>query len=137
NNSGTRIALYEPNAEVLVAFLKRVNLTKLTKEKILDIIVGTNSAEVASRIKAVHQKTTYQLQLITLPAITILYTDIYERVLQILKESKKSHLDSMATDVAFQKRWVTNSIKNAPTVLTTPNMLVDIDKKHFKDKPAI
>lgn len=137
NNPGTRIALYEPNAEVLVAFLERVNLTKLTKEKILDIIVGTDSDIVANRIKAVHQKTTYQLQLVTLPTTTVLYADMYERVLQILKESKKSHRDSMATDVAFQKRWVTNSIKNAPTVLTTPNMLVDIDKKHFKNKPAI
>lgn len=137
NNPGTRIALYEPNAEVLVAFLERVNLTKLTKEKILDIIVGTDSDIVANRIKAVHQKTTYQLQLVTLPTTTVLYADMYERVLQILKESKKSHRDSMATDVAFQKRWVTNAIKNAPTVLTTPNMLVDIDKKHFKNKPAI
>lgn len=136
-NPGTRIALYEPNAEVLVAFLEHVNLTKLTKEKILDIIVGTDSDEVASRIKAVHQKTTYQLQLVTLPAITVLYAEMYEKVLQILKESKKSHRDSIATDVAFQKRWVTNAIKNAPTVLTTPNMLVDIDKKHFKNKPAI
>ena len=136
-NPGTRIALYEPNAEVLVAFLEHVNLTKLTKEKILDIIVGTDSDEVASRIKAVHQKTTYQLQLVTLPAITVLYAEMYEKVLQILKESKKSHRDSIATDVAFQKRWVTNAIKNAPTVLTTPNMLMDIDKKYFKNKPAI
>lgn len=136
-NPGTRVVLYEPNVEVFMAFLSRINLTKYTREKVLAIIVGTNIDQVIQKIKQTHIKTNYQLQITALPVVATLYNEIYAKVLQTLKDSKKSYRDSLATDVAFQKRWVTNSIKNAPTVLCTPNMLMNIDKSHFKDKPAI
>ena len=131
-----RFALYEPNEEVFLKFLERVDLTKWNHHNILSLIVGKD-LELENEISRLLQQTNGKMTIISLPLYDQIYRSEKDLVMNTILNKLKSTKSSIITEVAFQKLWTTNAIKNAPTVLRTPNMLVDVDKEAFRDKPAI
>lgn len=137
NNPSTRIILYEPDEEVFISFLKRVQLKQWKKDSVLAIGIGEDINSVVHMLHRVLPSVNYQIQVVTIPLYESLYASQYQSLTKFIVDTLKSNKSSLVTDLSFQTRWITNAIKNAPTVLRTPNMLSDVDLNAFKDKPAI
>lgn len=133
----TQISIYEPNENVLNAYLSTIKLSKVMVRNIKSIFIGTNKESIETNIQDLLKESHQSLKIITLPVYEKLYE---EEITTIFERTKVFLLDKyseIATNVSFQKRWTINSIKNFPTVLQTPNILHDIDENAFKDKPVI
>lgn len=128
-----KISIYEPNSEVLYHFFTVQDLTKLKDNNIGKIFTATTKYEVESFIETYGKNILF----FTLPVYEKLYQKEVQTLLETFKNNLKEIRSSIATNASFQKRWTINSIKNFPTVLRTPNILHDIDKKAFEGKPAI
>ncbi|PIC88554.1 hypothetical protein CSV71_14290 [Sporosarcina sp. P21c] len=133
----TKFAIYEPNEEVLHAYLSNFRLDKLPVRNLLKIFTGTEQEQVTLKVQQLLAKSNNVLKIITLPVYEKMYGEQINGILENALEAIKNKHSSLATNVAFQKRWTINSIKNFPTVLQTPNILHDIDRSAFEGKPAI
>lgn len=133
----TKFAIYEPNEEVLHAYLSNFRLDKLPVRNLLKIFTGTEQEHVTLEVQQLLAQSNNVLKIITLPVYEKLYGEQVNGILEKALEAIKNKHSSLATNIAFQKRWTINSIKNFPTVLQTPNILHDIDRSAFERKPAI
>ncbi|WP_168157272.1 motility associated factor glycosyltransferase family protein [Sporosarcina ureilytica] len=129
-----KFSIYEPNEEVMLAYL---STSKLPLENLEQIFVGTESERLSKEIEELLAISKGKIQLLTLP----IYEKIYGREIATIQkkavETLRNKKNALAVNVSFQKRWTINAIKNFPTVLKTPNILHDVDKDVFKGKPAI
>lgn len=132
-----KFAIYEPNEEVLHAYLSSFRLDKLPVRNLLKIFTGIDQDQVTVEVQQLLAQSNNVLKIITLPVYEKMYGDQVNGILENALEAIKNKHSSLATNVAFQKRWTINSIKNFPTVLQTPNILHDIDRSAFEGKPAI
>ncbi|MEK4406551.1 6-hydroxymethylpterin diphosphokinase MptE-like protein [Sporosarcina sp. FSL K6-6792] len=133
----TKFSIYEPNEEVLLAYLSNIKLDELPLHNLIGIFTGTNNTVITNEMVQLLRLSRGILQIITLPLYEKLYSEQIDIIMKNILESLKEIRSTIATDASFQKRWTINSIKNFPTVLKTPNILHDIDKSAFEGKPAI
>ncbi|MEK5071465.1 motility associated factor glycosyltransferase family protein [Sporosarcina sp. FSL K6-1508] len=133
----TKFSIYEPNEEILLAYLANVKLHALPLHNLTRIFTGTNNADITNDLGHLLGLSKGKLQIITLPFHENIYSGQINTIMKKVLESLKEKRSAIATDASFQKRWTINSIKNFPTVLKTPNILHDIDKSAFEGKPAI
>ncbi|MEC2077894.1 motility associated factor glycosyltransferase family protein [Metabacillus fastidiosus] len=132
-----KFSIYEPNIDILIKFLSHQNLKDLPADNLEQIFTTVNEEEIRTEIQRLHQQAGDSIFVYTLPIYEKLYETELSIVMETIKEQLQDKKSSLAVDVSFQKRWTINSIKNFPKVLQTPNILHHIDKKIFKDKPAI
>ncbi|WP_158231805.1 motility associated factor glycosyltransferase family protein [Sporosarcina sp. P19] len=132
-----KFAIYEPNEEVLHAYLSNFRMDKLPVRNLLKLFTGMDQEQVTVEVQQLLAQSNNVLKIITLPVYEKIYGDQVNSILEKALEAIKHKHSSLATNVAFQKRWTINSIKNFPTVLQTPNILHDIDRSAFEGKPAI
>ena len=130
-------SIYEPDLDMLYQFLSYQNITDFPKAKLERIINTENHKEIEAEIQSLYKTIDTKILVYTLPSCAKRYNKEEMIVMQTLKELMKNKRSSLATDFSFQERWTINSIKNFPKVLQTPNILHDIDKGSFEDKPAI
>lgn len=71
-----------------------------------------------------------------MPIYGKVFPEEYNKFFTRFKEIIKGTRSSIHTNLAFQKRWIINSMKNLKEVLNTPNILIE-KKGQFKGKPAI
>ncbi|WP_194841567.1 motility associated factor glycosyltransferase family protein [Sporosarcina obsidiansis] len=133
----TKFSIYEPNEEVLHMYLSNFRLDDLPIRQLEKIFTGTDEEMVMADVQQILAESNNVLKIITLPVYEKIYGEQIQIIFQKALESVKDRHSALATNVAFQKRWTINSIKNFPTVLQTPNILHDIDRSAFKGKPAI
>lgn len=130
----TKFSIYEPNEEVMYTYLSTATLSI---KNLSEIFTGINPEQVHEYIEDILKISKGNLQIIPLPIYEKLYQSeiimFQQKAIEVL-ENKRNVL---AVNISFQKHWTVNAIKNFPTVLTTPNILHDIDKKAFEGKPAI
>ena len=77
--------------------------------------------------------------------ILLIFLPSYERIFperfaQFMKQFQQIVVEQRASvnvNAAFEKRWTLNSLLNFPQVLKTPNILHDLKKEKFKNKPAL
>ena len=131
-----RFALYETNEEVFLEFLERVDLNRWNHHNVLSLMIGKNIS-LKQEVEQLLQRTNGKMTVISLPLYDQIYGKQKDLVMNTMVDKLKVTKSSIITDVAFQRLWTTNAIKNAPTVISTPNMLVDVNKEAFRDKPAI
>ncbi|SFC24133.1 Uncharacterized conserved protein [Bacillus sp. OV322] len=131
------ISIFEPNLEVLHNFLAFQSLSDFTKGQIKSFITSQNNDAIRLELQKITNKKDEKIFVYTLPSLSKQYSNEEKIILNTLKELLKGKKSNLATNVSFQKRWTINSIKNFPVVIKTPNILQDIDKTVFKDKPAI
>jgi hypothetical protein len=132
-----KFSIYEPNEEVLHAYLSNFHLDHLPVRNLVKIIVGTDQENVENEVHQLLVASNNILKIITLPVYENIYGEYIGAVLEKALESLKDKHNSIVTNISFQKRWTINSIKNFPTVLGTPNILRDVDRSAFEGKPAI
>lgn len=132
-----KFSIYEPNIDVLFEFLSYQDLNKLPIKQLATIFSTTNEQVLRSKVSELNQSIQGQTYIFTLPVYEKLYAAEVKIAVESFKEVLKDKISNIATDFVFQKRWTTNSIKNFPIVLETPNILHDVDKASFIGKPAI
>ncbi|USK69970.1 motility associated factor glycosyltransferase family protein [Peribacillus asahii] len=132
-----KFSIYEPDLDVLCEFLSQQDLTELPIKQLEKIFTTTDNQQLRLEVSTLNQLIKGKTYLFILPIYKNLYNTQIEIVMESFVEVLKDKANNLATNAAFQKRWTINSIKNFPKVLETPNILHDIDKEAFKDKPAI
>lgn len=130
-------SIYEPNKEMVYQFLANFNTSDFPKAELKKIIVTKDTSQLQKEVAQLHQTMDMKTFVFILPSCAKLYDNEHKVILDSLKETLKGKQTGLATNFSLQKRWTINSIKNFPQLLKTPNILHDIDKKTFKDKPAI
>ncbi|MCZ8536937.1 DUF115 domain-containing protein [Paenisporosarcina quisquiliarum] len=133
----TKYSIYEPDEQALLTYLSCKSIYDLPINNLVRIFTGTDEEILMRELKSLLQSSNGVLKIITLPVYEKIYSEQIELIMKELVESMKIKKSTLVTNVSFQKRWTINSIKNFPKVLKTPNILHDIDKNAFKDKPAI
>ncbi|GKV64860.1 MULTISPECIES: motility associated factor glycosyltransferase family protein [unclassified Sporosarcina] len=132
-----KFSIYEPNEEVLHMYLSNFCLDNLPIRQLEKIFTGIEEETVMAEVQQILAASNNVLKIITLPVYEKIYGEQLQIIFQKALESVKDRHSALATNIAFQKRWTINSIKNFPTVLQTPNILHDIDRSAFEGKPAI
>ena len=118
-----KLIIFEPNLEVFVAFLKRMNLKKWKKQNIIGIYVGENA--IMQQWNNWVNVTKGQVQFIYLPYYENKYRHRIQTIQQELATYLKDYKFSLSADLGFQVRWTLNVINNFPNLLKTPNFLYD------------
>lgn len=130
-----KIVIYEPNVEVFLQYIKRTDLRK--NKNITAIAIGEKSyyALIQELGKSNYKKFILNVLNYYEREEPELVKDIVSVYLEVFKAKK----DSISVDLAFQHRWVLNSINNFQKVYETPNILGDFKKKEsaIKGKVAI
>ncbi|MBD7909610.1 motility associated factor glycosyltransferase family protein [Sporosarcina gallistercoris] len=133
----TKFLIYEPNEEVLHAYLSNSLLNELPLQHLIGIFTGIDEKKIMVEIESIIIQFNEVLQIIPLPIYEKIYSEKVGNLLESTLKLVKDRHSIMLTNAVFQKRWTINSIKNFPVVLQTPNILHDIDSSAFKGKPAI
>jgi hypothetical protein len=129
-------SIYEPVPEVFKAYLSHFDLRDLPQRRLHEIAVETSPQDA----QAFLQRTIAQIQknilFVDLPSYRNAFPEQHSAFLKLFQEIVSERRSSLATNVAFEKRWVINSLLNFKEVLNTPNILAE-RAGWFKDKPAI
>jgi hypothetical protein len=126
--------IYEPNIEVFYNFLSSVNLAKFRSARLMGISTSLKSLgrEIGKFIDLYKEK----LIIVELPSHRQIFPqeniEFNKRLAEIIKGKRRT----MATEYSFQKRWITNSMENFKTVLSTPNIILN-KKGRFTNIPVI
>ncbi|MGE7769394.1 motility associated factor glycosyltransferase family protein [Viridibacillus arvi] len=134
NYPHVKYSIYEPDIEILKVFLSSQNLEKMKPERLVQIFTEVNDVNNIEQFMDQFSGKTITL---AWPVTKQLYSDEIENMNNKLIELLKEKRSSLGTNAAFQQRWIINSIINFPTVLSTPNILIDIDRKSFEGKPVL
>ena len=101
-----------------------------------DIILADNELDIKKFFNQLVDKASGKYIHVVLSSHKNIFNEEYERFLELFKETIKDKKTSIGTNLAFQERWILNSMKNFKEVLNTPNILLE-KKGAFKNKPAI
>lgn len=127
-------SIYEPSITVLKEILSHISLEELFQNEYVTLMVNET---IEFDLQSLLQKHKNQIEVFVLPFYQKNYRDQLDELFLLLLDQLKSKKSNLATSLSFQKRWTINAIKNLPTILKTPNILKDIDKELFNNKPAI
>lgn len=128
--------IYEPIPELLYTYLSNKSIKDLPYKRLKNIIVDNCTDETINFLNNVVDKKKGEVLLIELPIHKKIFLKEYEKFVDLFKKILRGKRSNLHTNYAFQKRWITNGMKNFREVLFTPNVLLS-KPEHFKDKPAI
>lgn len=129
-----KFSIYEPDSQVLLQLLSFQNLNDWSDHLLL---LTDSESELKTHIRNCFDQKGERFYFFVLPFYEKIYHERVDQLLNGLKELLKEKKDSVATDLAFQKRWIINAVKNFPALLETPNVLDDMSPEIFQNKPAI
>lgn len=130
-------SIFEPNMNVLNAFLSYQKLYKKPFNQLKHILLSTEEEEIKIEMTKLYHSVGDKIFVFQLPVYDKIYHSALNIGLKCLKELLNDKRSSMITNAAFQKRWILNSVKNFPYLLQTPNILHDIERDAFRGKSAI
>ena len=128
-----KFSLFEPNKSILKLFLEQFNLSRY-KKRLLEIF----ESSLTIKNKQIFFKNFLDKSIeVVLPISKQLHQaeidSFFEEISKVMDEKRYS----MGVNAFLQKRWPINSIMNFSKVVSTPNLLVDLDRAKFQNKPAI
>lgn len=130
-------SIYEPSEEVMYAFLETILLKKSIIQKAQFLEVQSLETDLQIFLKNVLATIDGNVLIVTLPSYENGFKEECTKFYEQFKELTRNHHSNVLTDFSYEKRWVINSMLNFKYILDTPNILHDVDKEKFKDKPAI
>jgi len=128
--------IYEPIPELLYAYLSHNSLRKLPSLKMKDLILADNEVEARKFFNQLIDRASGKYIHVVLSSHKNIFPKEYERFLESFKGTLKDKKSHIGVNLAFQERWILNSMKNFKEVLNTPNILLE-KKGKFQGKPAI
>lgn len=129
-------SIYEPVPEVFAVFLAHNELKNLPVRRMHEIMVETSPGDAQAFLHRTIAHKQKNILFMDLPSYRTAFSEKSQSFIKLFKEIVSSRRVSLATDFAFEKRWIVNSLLNFKEVLNTPNILVEC-AGWFKDKPAI
>lgn len=132
-NPTTTFSIYEPNIQVLHAFLKQMKLKKF-KGRLVQIF---NSMDDLENIETLQDAILEDSETIIWTVTQKLYAEEITSFQKKIIENLKSERSTIAVNASFQERWLTNSLMNFSTVLQTSNILQGEISEKFNNKPVI
>lgn len=129
--------LYEPVPANFYHYMCYKKIDDLPLRRLKNLFVETSVGERLNFLNQFAGQLNGNVLLVVLPSYERLYPELYKGFINDFKEHVRNQRSALHTDLAFEKRWTFNSVMNFPEVLKTPNILHDVDKDIFKDKPAI
>lgn len=132
---GKKFVIYEPNLAVLYRLLENKDINMCND--LWKILSSFNSQSAQSELREIMGIFGGNLAFVCLPAYKNLYREEVDSILLKIKQSLTNKKTELVTNAFFQQRWTINAIKNFPKILSTPNILHDIDKEQFEGKTAI
>jgi hypothetical protein len=129
-------SIYEPVPEVFAAYLSHFHLRDLPERRLQDIMVESSPDDAKAFLDRVVKRQYKHILFLDLPSYKGIFPEEYTRFVSLFKDIAKNRRTNLATNVAFEKRWIVNSLLNFKSVLNTPNILVE-RAGHFKNQPAI
>lgn len=127
--------IYEPIPEILYGFLSNNSLKK-SSSRLKNIILADDEKTINRFINRIVDREKKNLVHVNLNSHINIFEEEYIKFMEKFKEILKNKKLSIGTNLAFQERWILNSMKNFKYVLNTPNILLE-KKGQFEDKPAI
>ena len=131
-------SLYDPNLSILMKYLSNKSMQSLPLKNLAHIYVENRLADIPVNVDHIlNMFVTKKLLLISLPSYERLFREPYNRFSEFFRKvlSNKSFILNVSN--FFEKRWIVNSLMNLPVIARTPNLLKDVNKDFFKDKPAV
>ncbi len=129
-----KFSIFEPNQSVLDAFLKKQNLKKYKKDRLIEIF--SDISQIVDKPEFLKYYSGNTIDII-LPVIRQMHQQEIDIFYKELSDVIKSKKDYMHVNALLQKRWMINPIINFSKLVKTPNLLLDLDKEAFKDKPVV
>ena len=129
-------SIYEPIPEVFAAYLSHFELKNLPQRRLHEIVVETSPADAPAFLQRTVAQMQKKILLLDLPSYRNIFSEQHSAFLEHFKEIVSNRRTTLATNLAFEKRWIINSLLNFKTVLNTPDILVE-RSGYFKDQPAI
>ncbi|MDK2820351.1 MAG: hypothetical protein PWP31_316 [Clostridia bacterium] len=130
-------SLYEPNPTVFYKFLSYRSLKDFPIKNLKHIFVEQEPNDVQKFASEFLDTINEEILFVILPSYERVFKEDYKRFVKDFLQTLKDKRSSLHTNLGYQKRWIINSLINFPEVLKTPNILHDIDKENFMNKPAL
>ncbi|NLY74095.1 MAG: DUF115 domain-containing protein [Firmicutes bacterium] len=118
-----RVVCYEPSPAILKACLHEVDLSEIKGDYLL--LAGNNYGECAGLVSQYLMYLILDSDLVVLPPYQDIFPDEIGAFQNILRESVRINRANLATANHFGEKWVSNAIKNLPTIINSPGV------KHF------
>lgn len=129
--------MYEPTLEVMSSYLKIKRLENLPTDTLNTVHLETPYQGSFEFLRNFTSNMNQKILLIPLPSYERIFKEKYESFIKQFKMIVKNSRSELHTTMAYQRRWTVNTVKNLSKVYKTPNILKDVDKKYFMNKPGI
>ena len=129
-------SIYEPIPEVFSAYLSNFELNNLPQRRLHEIVVESSPADAPAFLQRTVAQIQKKILLLDLPGYRNIFPEQHLAFLEHFQEIISNRRTTLTTNIAFEKRWILNSLLNFKTVLNTPDLLVE-RAGYFKDQPAI
>jgi Uncharacterized protein conserved in bacteria len=129
-----RFSLYEPDKRVLTQLLSIQDLNEWAGQLAL---ITDDERELKGYFRDSASRRGEQFYFCILPIYQKVYQKQIDRLLKELRDTLTGERGNLATNISFQKRWTINAVRNFPYLLRTANVLHDVDKSLFRDKPVV
>lgn len=132
-----KFSIYEPSLNVLYHYLSRQNLKELPTDNMLTLLIGTEEVKIKAEIERLLKVQGPKILIVALPSYERIYKEQFTFCKDTIKALLSDKKNNLGINQTFQQLWTVNAIRNFPKLLETPNILLNIDKSAFKDKPVL
>jgi hypothetical protein len=129
--------IYEPSVEIAYKYLSLRKLNDLPISSLKEFHIETTPEETSIFLQQFANNVQNKNLFVCLPSYERIFKEKYQQFTDNFKEAISNKRNNVTTNFAFEKRWTINSMLNVREVLTTPNILCDVSKDQFKDKPVL
>lgn len=134
---GKNFSIYEPCKEVFIHALSMRNLNDLPLNRLKNLFIEFQPNDLPNHLAHFVDSISKETLIVTIPGYERCFSPQYKRFNQEFVQQLKNRKADLNVCLAYEKLWTINSAVNFPEVIKTPNILLDVDKSHFKDKPAL
>ncbi|MEN6326689.1 MAG: 6-hydroxymethylpterin diphosphokinase MptE-like protein [Syntrophomonas sp.] len=132
----TPFSIYEPVPEVLYQFLCHADLKELPLNMLRNIYLESKPEDMDIYSSAIVKQIRSSILIIELPSYQSIFAEKRQSFFNNFAGLIEEHRHSVATYLAFEKRWTINSLNNFIRVLNTPDIILE-KKGCFRNKPAL
>ena len=130
-----KYVIIEPEPELFYRFLQSRTLQQFPVANLSGLYLPSERISLEQFITTLVSQVKGDAHICVLPSYERLFQEKVTVFYETYQQALKSTRSSVVTTRAFSKRWIINSIMNAPTTLTTQNILEK--KAYFQGKPII
>lgn len=129
-------SIYEPNPSMMYHFLSYQKLNEWPVEKLKNFVMEVSPVQRLEFLKQFTENLE-EVMIIPLPSYERVFKEHYQLFMKEFKDVLKNKRMGVHTDLAYEKRWVFNSLMNLEKVNSTTNIILDIKRSQFEQRPAM